>query len=558
MNSAVEKTFDMRKVAAIIKKNWLVLKSDTLRLVPLIMFPLVMVVLFGYTAGATPKYIQGAIVDYDNSDLSHAVQADLYGTDMFSIKYRLGSQDEGKKLIDSGDIKILFIIPPGFEKDVSEGKTAYLSMIVDESDPSVAQVTKASTRLFIQGVSQRLLASKISAVNAEAASLHAGMQNFAQQLAALSDGAAGFINGAVTSSVADSSANALDAHFHHSQLLAQQADQDSSDKIQVLQHNIGAVLLDPNDVAGAYESGNIPHYQSVYDILTVSDRQGYLLEQIAVHKSFKATISYLSGDNSKLYADAKNLQAAYENEKFGAANSGKAFSALTARADELAGDSGRIPVDVVSVSAIEPYGTGRRGLDFLLPNILALIVFQGAVAGLGRAVAGERKDGSLTRVFLTPTSNITIIGGTQLFYVLLESIRSSLIVFVAAALFGVSIKGSLLDVVLIICLYAVGTTGVGMVLSVVAKSQDQYMALSMLVTLPMMFLAGVFFPIQTMPPLLQAITRALPITYAADALRGVMIKGFVLSQVVPDLAFLAGFGIVTVGLSTIIFKRELV
>ena len=75
---------------------------------------------------------------------------------------------------------------------------------------------------------------------------------------------------------------------------------------------------------------------------------------------------------------------------------------------------------------------------------------------------------------------------------------------------------------------------------------------------PMMFLSGVFLPIQTMPEILQWIAGILPVTYAADALRMVMIKGFPLSYVIPDLIALSAFGVVTVTLSVLLFKRELI
>ncbi len=178
--------------------------------------------------------------------------------------------------------------------------------------------------------------------------------------------------------------------------------------------------------------------------------------------------------------------------------------------------------------------------------------------GMGRAIAGERQDGSLTRVFLTPTSNTTIIAGTLLFYIIFETVRSSLIVFAAMLLFGVTIKGSLLDILVLILIYAAGATGMGMIISVMAKSQEQFQALAAVVTLPSMFLAGVFIPIDTMPPILQGITRILPITYASDALRGVIIKGFGLAQVVPDILFLIAFGVGMLALSVLLFKRELI
>jgi ABC-2 type transport system permease protein len=178
--------------------------------------------------------------------------------------------------------------------------------------------------------------------------------------------------------------------------------------------------------------------------------------------------------------------------------------------------------------------------------------------GLGRAIAGERKDGSLTRVFLTPTSNVTIILGTQLFYLALETVRSSFIIFIAMLLFGVSITGNVTDIIILIAIYSFGCTGIGMVLSVLTKTQEQYMAVGMMISMPVMFLSGVFFPVQTMPPILQSVAQFLPVTYAADALRGVMVKGFSLYVVLPDIMALVIFGALTLTLSLLLFKRELV
>ncbi len=546
-HNGIEKPFDLQKIIAIVKKNWMVLKGDKLRLVPLFMFPLLMVTIFGFTAGATPKHISAAMVDYDNSELSRLVQSKLYSTDLFSIQKVVSSQDEGRKMIDYGEIKILLIIPSGFEKDVNDGKTAHISVIVDASDPTVAQITKASTTLFIQGLSQQLLKSKIDALTISAQNIDAEINIIGQQLDTV-----GKSQGAVASQ------SAIDSEFRATQLFSKQTNADITSKIQSIGHGLSSVSFDPNQISQAYGTGNVIHLTSAYDIMTASDRESYLRQQIAVHQGFQAVTGRLASDNAKLYSDAKNVESAYTSEKISVLSSSQSVSKVGAQLDQLVTDSKKIPIEVVSVTDIEPYGTGRRGLDFLLPNILALVVFQGAVMGLGRAVAGERKDGSLTRVFLTPTSNITIISGTQLFYMLLETIRSYLIVFAAAVMFGVLIKGSLVDVIAIICIYALGATGVGMVLSVLAKSQEQYMALGMLISLPMMFLGGVFFPIQTMPPALQGLTRVLPLTYAADALRGVMIKGFTLSQVIPDLLFLGLFGFIMVVLSILIFKRELI
>jgi len=297
--------------------------------------------------------------------------------------------------------------------------------------------------------------------------------------------------------------------------------------------------------------------QAALTLLAVGDAQQATLQQMAFYQAIGGAQAKMFGDAGGIYSGYRALSSLYSAQEANAEAAAAAATAADSKLKDISDDAQRAPAPI-GLDMLEPYGYGRRGIDFLLPSILALIIFQGATMGLGRAIAGERKDGSLTRVFLTPTSNATIILGTQAFYLIFETIRSSLIIVVAIALFGVSISGNLLDIVLIIGLFALGSTGVGMVLSVVTKNQEQYMALGMLISLPVMFLSGTFFPIQTMPPALQSFAAFLPVTYAADALRGVMVKGFSLYAVAPDLLALVAFGAFTLVLSLLMFKRELV
>ena len=203
------------------------------------------------------------------------------------------------------------------------------------------------------------------------------------------------------------------------------------------------------------------------------------------------------------------------------------------------------------------YGAGKRDIDFIIPAIIAITIFQGAVMGMGRSVAGEKREGSLTRVFLTPTSNATIILGTLLFYVLFEIFRSSFLILIAVSLFHIKIEGSLLALFVIVSIYAAVSTGIGMFLSSLVSSEQQYMGVSMLVSMPTIFLAGAFFPVQAMPKALQAIAVVLPVTYAAEALRGIMIKGFSLATVSVPTIVLCLFLALSLGGCFMVFKREI-
>ena len=540
----VEKMIDARKLGAIVWKNWLVIKADPTRLVMLFMFPIVMIVIFGYAMGNMPKHLPAAIVDYDQTPFSHSVSDQISAIDVFSIKYMVGTQDEGKRLIDDGKIKVLFILPQGLEDNVAGGKAAQIGLMVDESDSSVAQISKSTAQVLAQSLSSMVARQRLAAVSAQASGVQAQVGKASSMLAASSSSTA------ATDGAQDAGAAYMkDIGYTYSKSSA-----GISATVQATRNSLG-YLVDQNELVSSYSPSSMG--TAVLASLATGDSQQAVLQQIGFYQG-------MQGAQAKMYSDAMGI---YGSCRMVAAQAGQQQAASQASIalldsagngmESITSDAGAVMAPV-EISIIEPYGYGRRAIDFLLPSILAMIIFQGASMGLGRAIAGERKDGSLTRVFLTPTSNVTIILGTQIFYLLLETVRSSLIIFAAMVLFGVSVTGSLWDIVFIICLFSLGATGIGMVLSVLTKTQEQYMALGMLISMPMMFLSGAFFPIQTMPAILQAFAQFLPITYASDALRAIMVKGFTLYQVVPDITVLAAFGIFTLTLTLLMFKRELV
>jgi ABC-type multidrug transport system permease subunit len=541
-NGAVERFVDGRKILAIVKKNWLVLKGDKVRLAPLLLFPIIMIVLFGYAAGNTPKHLPTAIVDYDQTGFSRTVADQISGIDVFAVKYSVGTQDEGKRLLDSGQIRVLFMLPEGLEDDVLSGRAAQIEVMVDESDSSVAQISKATAQSFASRLSSQVAVQRLASISAKAAAARADLAAAANALAASTDTArAGALQ-------ASSMAYFRDAAYQFSKGYKM-----STDSAQGLKNSLG-YLIDQNEIADAFTPASMS--TATLALLATGDSQQSVMQQAGIYGLLGAYQAKIFSDARTIYANAEQIAgiAGYES---GAAKVSVAFiGAADTKLGQVSNEADQVP-SLVELMVLEPYGHGRRGIDFLLPSILALIIFQGATMGLGRAIAGERKDGSLTRVFLTPTSNTTIIFGTQLFYLLLETIRSSFIIFVAIALFGVTISGSVLDIIFVIAIFSMGATGVGMVLSVITHNQEQYMAVGMLISLPIMFLSGVFFPIQTMPEVLQGVSNVLPVTYAADALRGIMVKGFSLSQVMPDIIALALFAAFTLALSILLFKREI-
>ncbi|MCX6772441.1 MAG: ABC transporter permease [Candidatus Micrarchaeota archaeon] len=542
-NGAVEHAIDLRKIWAIVLKNWMVMKGDKVRLIPLIMMPIVMIIIFGYAAGGIPKHIPAAIVDYDHSDFSSSVVSQMSGLDIFSIKYFVGTQDEGKALMDKGEIKVLFIIPQGTGERVASGQSANLDVMVDESDSSVASIAKGSAQSFAAQLSSQITAQRLTAISAMAVS---GRADLAAASATSSSAPA-------AQSAISSSQRAVASYWTNAKYVNSLSSAQTSATIQGLQNSLG-YMVDQNEIVSSYTPASLS--TATLSLLATGDNQQSVLQSIGSYQGLAAAQGMLMRDAAGIYANYQQAAAQALGQSKASQVSARFIGSAESKFSTISASAAQA-TNPVGIQFVEPYGYGRKGIDFLLPAILAMTIFQGATMGLGRAIAGERKDGSLTRVFLTPTSNVTIILGTQIFYLMLEVVRSCLLVLVAIMLFGVSITGNITDIIFIIAIFAMGCTGIGMVLSVMTKTQDQYMALAMMISLPSMFLSGVFFPVQTMPPILQGLAQFLPITYAADALRGIMVKGFPAYLIMNDILLLLLFFAITFALTMVFFKREL-
>ncbi len=197
-------------------------------------------------------------------------------------------------------------------------------------------------------------------------------------------------------------------------------------------------------------------------------------------------------------------------------------------------------VNTINVQIDKLYGNITY-LDFLVPAIIGMTVLFGCVFGMGEIVAGERERGELARLFMTPTSVATVIGGKIISKLVQETGRGIILIVAAILLFGIIINGSMMLTILLIILGALCFIGFGIMVSARVSSQEDFMQSVMPITMPMMFVSGVFFPIETMPWIFQKIAYILPLTYVNDALRAVMLKGAGVGDIWIDIVVLLGF-----------------
>jgi len=214
---------------------------------------------------------------------------------------------------------------------------------------------------------------------------------------------------------------------------------------------------------------------------------------------------------------------------------------------------------------VKPYSVQTEGavpghfsyFDFIAPGLMAMTVMMSVMTGLPAAISHEREVGTLDGMMAAPISRLAIILGKTLAQTARGLLQGILILALAVALFGVTIHGSILLVFALLLLGVFSFVGLGVVITSFAKDQETAMMIMMTLMFPMMFLSGVFFPIQQMPWYMQDISKFLPLTYAATALRKVMVLGAGVSMITTELAVLIGFGVVMTAIAVPVFRRAM-
>jgi ABC-2 type transport system permease protein len=129
--------------------------------------------------------------------------------------------------------------------------------------------------------------------------------------------------------------------------------------------------------------------------------------------------------------------------------------------------------------------------------------------------------------------------------------------FAAALLFlDLNMRGSYLNMLVVLILGLTMLFGIGLAIGGWAKSENQAAPLAQIVTLPMMFLSGVFFPTFLMPEFLQSISKFIPLTPVIDSIRLVLTENASLIDLGPQLAIIGGWLIVVYLLAFRLFRWE--
>jgi ABC-2 type transport system permease protein len=218
-----------------------------------------------------------------------------------------------------------------------------------------------------------------------------------------------------------------------------------------------------------------------------------------------------------------------------------------------------------ALAIVKPYDVKTEGavsghssyFDFIAPGIMAMTVMMSVMTGLPAAISQEKEVGTLDGMMVAPINRLSIILGKTLAQTARGLLQGILILALSVILFGVNIQGNILLVFGLLLLGVFSFVGLGVVITSFAKDQETAMMLMMTLMFPMMFLSGVFFPIQQMPWYMQGVSKFLPLTYASTALRKVMVLGAGIPEIATELTVLIVFGVIMTAIAVPVFKRAM-
>ncbi len=208
------------------------------------------------------------------------------------------------------------------------------------------------------------------------------------------------------------------------------------------------------------------------------------------------------------------------------------------------------PVDFESVESRD-----LGYIDFLVPGIVGMTIMQLGLFGVAFGFVQLKRTGALRRLFATPTSPAYFLSA-QVLSRLIIGVAQVAILFGVGIWFGLQMFGDYLSLLVVVLIGSAIFLAVGFAIAGWAKNEDQAAPVANLVSLPMMFLSGVFFPRDAMPDFLASITQFMPLTYVNEALRAIVNEGAGLLSLGPQLLGMGVWVVITFFLAVLLFRWE--
>jgi ABC-2 type transport system permease protein len=211
---------------------------------------------------------------------------------------------------------------------------------------------------------------------------------------------------------------------------------------------------------------------------------------------------------------------------------------------------------LLSVNQVPITANNLSEIDFLLPGILGMSLMQLGLFGTAPALVQLREEQVLRRLGATPLPRATLLAAQVAHRLTIGGVQTALILLIAALAFKLNIVGNLGLLLGFVLLGALMFVALGYLISGLARTQDSVTGITQLLNFPMMFLSGIFFPVDLVPAWIRPVVSILPLTYLADALRQIMVGATPVYGLPIDFAVLTAWLVIGSLLAVRFFKWE--
>jgi ABC-2 type transport system permease protein len=203
------------------------------------------------------------------------------------------------------------------------------------------------------------------------------------------------------------------------------------------------------------------------------------------------------------------------------------------------------------------YNPDLTQANFTIPAMVGMVMQSFMTQLVVGAIVREREMGTMEQLIATPLRGLELMVGKITPYIGLAALTALEILVTGLFWFGVPIRGSFLLLILYCLFFLAAMLGWSVLISAVARTEQEARMMNLFIMLPSMFLSGMFFPRTSMPPVLQVAGDVVPLTHFLVMIRAVVLKGVGIDMVVPQIIGLTVFGVVSMLLAARSFRHKL-
>ncbi|MCD8212784.1 MAG: ABC transporter permease [Campylobacter sp.] len=193
--------------------------------------------------------------------------------------------------------------------------------------------------------------------------------------------------------------------------------------------------------------------------------------------------------------------------------------------------------------------------NWIVPNLFCLIVVFMAIILTAMSVVRERENGTLEQILVSPLSVNDIMLGKLIPALIVSIFQSVIILTIAKFFFLVPVVGSMWLLYLGLIVFSFCICGIGLLISVFSKTQQQALLWAFVFLLPSVVLSGFSTPVTNMPGWLQYASKLIPLSYQIDLIRAIFLKDISFIQAMQKIIPLFVFGMISITLAQLFFRK---